>query len=377
MKITLYPASKAFIRNKDIFFISFLFSNWKIEWLNFFSSIDVISFLNARSALYFLLKSTKSNNKNEVIISAYTCPTVTESIKKAGYEVVYCDINFETGNISIDTLRGLINKRTHSIITANTYGMIDNVVDIKTMIKNKDIYLFEDITWGIGHFIGKNPIGSFGDASFVSLGFGKTLTVGGGGILLINSKKIKPLYKESKQIVASSLGDLSSLIKTIFYNLITNKYIYKLLNFMKLTPSEFVLATDSIDFLFNSMSNYKKKLSGITLKNFIGMKSNVSSILNNNLSAKESMYLKHNPNSNNYFCTSRQSILLKKNIKQDDFITYINNNGFQATKGFFQVKKNLDPALHINAIKYCDTSVTIPTQYNMQSKELFKLINLI
>ena len=378
MKISLLPASKAFIRNKDILISLFNF-DWKSEWLNFFSSTDVLAFYNARTALYFLLRKTKSTNKNEVIISAYTCTTVAESVQAAGYKVVYCDIDFDSGIMSTNFLSKLINSRTHSIITANTYGAIDNVVDIQRMVKGKDIYLFEDITWAIGGFFSNKPIGSFGDAAFVSLGLGKNITVGSGGILLINSNKIKTSIKKGKKIISAPLLSPLSFVKTLFYNVLTNKYVYKILNVMQLTPSDAVESIDKDKLLScHEMSRYRKKLSSNTLASYIKIKVKKKPILHDKLLSKRSIFINQIPT---YSCgfnySSRLPLLLKDNVNQEDFIEHMYNNGFQVTKGFYHNKKNLNPILHKNAIKYCDTMVTIPSHYDMKKIDLNNMVGLM
>ena len=271
MKLSLYPASKAHLKNIDILY-SFFISDWETKWLKFFSSKDVVGFHNGRTALFYLLQKTRSSLKKEIIISAYTCPTVAQTVEIAGYKVIYCDIDYDSGIMSLDILDTLININTHSIITANTYGALDDVKNIKKMLIGKNVHLFEDITWGIGSFECNQPIGSYGDASFVSLGLGKNLTVGGGGILLINSKQIQKFFKEKEQLLSKPLSGPLSLFKVLFYNVLTNKYIYRILDLLLLTPKDFIESIDNKSILpLHSLSSFKKKLSANVLNSYVGL----------------------------------------------------------------------------------------------------------
>jgi len=378
VRLSLHPASKAHILNKDIFY-SFGRFYWKRKWLDFFSSKEAIGFCNGRTALYFLLKNTQFKDKKEVIISAYTCPTVSKTIQIAGYQVVYCDIDFDSGTMSTTVLKTLINCNTHSVITANTYGAIDNVIEIKRMLDDKDIYLFEDITWGIGSVFGIKPVGSYGDASFVSLGLGKNLTVGGGGILLINSEKIQQDVKENGYIFQTQPFNFLSFIKLFFYNGITNKYIYKILHLFSLTPKDTVASVDIESVLLcQSLDSYRKRLSSNTLTSFLQLDLKVNFYVFNEIMKKKSTYIHHiskSTYSSNY--SSRRPILLNEDIKPSEFIEHMNSEGYQITRGFYQNKSNLNYAEHKNAIKYCDRLVTIPSNYSMTEVELNNMVKLM
>lgn len=378
MSKSLYSSSKAFIRIKDIF-QGFGISDWKTEWLNFFSSIEVLGFNNARSALYCLLKSTKSNNKNEVIISAYTCPSVSEIVEASGYIPIYCDIDFDLGVMSIDELKKLVNNNTHSIISGNTFGMVDQVIEIKQIIQNKDIYFFEDITWCLGGVNSEKPLGSFGDAAFFSLGAGKNLTVGQGGILLINSKKIKILLDKKKLPDCVSQLNPILFLKIIFYNLITNKYIYKLLNYVELTPADNVPAVKKSEFLsYQLMDIYRKKISSNAFNGYLKMLSKRIDLFNQLISTKDLERIKFPELSNSIFSySSRKPLILNSYSNRKDLISLMHKNGFEVTRGFYQVKKNLIASKHINAIKYCDRLVTLPFHYDMNEKDLNKMISLL
>ena len=118
MKLSLYPASKAHLKNIDILY-SFFISDWETKWLKFFSSKDVVGFHNGRTALFYLLQKTRSSLKKEIIISAYTCPTVAQTVEIAGYKVIYCDIDYDSGIMSLDILDTLININT--LLSTNEY----------------------------------------------------------------------------------------------------------------------------------------------------------------------------------------------------------------------------------------------------------------
>ena len=378
MKLSLYPASKAHLQNIDILYSFFIF-DWKSKWLKFFSSKGVIGFHNGRTALCYLLQKTRSSLKKEVIISAYTCPTVAQTVEIAGYKVIYCDINYDSGIMSLDTLDTLININTHSIITANTYGALNNVKNIKKMLTGKNIYLFEDITWGIGSFDGNQPIGSYGDASFLSLGLGKNLTVGGGGILLINSKQVQKSFKDKEELLSKPPLSLLTLFKVLCYNALTNKYIYRILHLLLLTPKDFIASIDNKSLLLHhTLSSFRKKLSANALNSYVDLNLIRNFYFFEKIMHQNPQFTAHVPKTVNGFnYSSRRPILLNDTIKPCEFIEYMNSKGYEASRGFYQNREKLDPTLHKNAIKYCEKLVTIPSNYNMSKVELNKMVGLL
>jgi perosamine synthetase len=133
-----------------------------------------------------------------VIIPAYTCFSVPSAIVKAGLEVVLCDVEPETLDFNFAELEGLINEDILCVMPTHLFGRPANVDRVKRLCEGKGIVVVEDAAQSMGGQSGGRLLGTLGDVAFFSLGRGKNLTCGTGGIILTGSlsiaEKIKAEY---------------------------------------------------------------------------------------------------------------------------------------------------------------------------------------
>ena len=129
---------------------------------------------------------------SEVIISAVTFPTIFNVILQCGLVPVVVDAKIGTYNFDIDEVEDAITERTGAIIAIHALG---NPVDMPKLMKmvnkyTKKIYVIEDAcdTWG-GSIKGK-MIGSFGDINITSFHAAHIVSMGVGGGVFTNDKKL-------------------------------------------------------------------------------------------------------------------------------------------------------------------------------------------
>tara|TARA_B110000503_G_scaffold114969_1_gene172972 strand:+ start:67 stop:1098 length:1032 start_codon:yes stop_codon:yes gene_type:complete len=123
---------------------------------------------------------------DEVVISSFTCDAVTYAVMRTGAKVVYSDINDDLTMQTESVLRA-ITKSTKAIVMQNTLGRVGLDVSTISIIKKKNILLIEDCALSYGSVFDGIKLGAYGDFSFFSLEVSKTLTIGWGGVLLINN----------------------------------------------------------------------------------------------------------------------------------------------------------------------------------------------
>lgn len=147
----------------------------------------VYPFSTGRGATSATLRMAGIGEGDEVIISAFTCLAVPTAVLESGATPVYVDINPNSLNTDISAISKAITPRTRAIILQHTFG---NPADINTLIEhlsNKDILIIEDCALSLGSRMDGLYLGSFGHASIFSMELSKTLSIGWGGILIINA----------------------------------------------------------------------------------------------------------------------------------------------------------------------------------------------
>lgn len=145
-----------------------------------------ISFSSGRVALYALLRAFDIGSGDEVIVQAFTCVAVPNSVLWCGAIPVYADID-DSYNINPDGLLRLVTKYTKAIIVQHTFGIAANMSVICEFAKKHNLLLIEDCAHGLGGTHKGKALGTFGDGAFFSFGRDKILSSVWGGLAIIHS----------------------------------------------------------------------------------------------------------------------------------------------------------------------------------------------
>ena len=84
-----------------------------------------VSFMNSGiSAFYIaLLALKKRSHRTEVVLPAYTAPSLVVAVNKAGLKPVLCDISLEDFNMDTDALLKMISSETLCVVCVHMFGM--------------------------------------------------------------------------------------------------------------------------------------------------------------------------------------------------------------------------------------------------------------
>lgn len=174
---------------------------------------------SGKAALYLILTALKSvSNRRQVVIPAYTCFSVPSAIKKAGLETKLCDIDLSTFHLDNRQLEKIITEETLCVVPNHLFGIPEEMGRINQLCKKKGVYVVEDAAQAMGGNYRGKPLGTLGDVGFFSLGRGKNITCGSGGIIVTNSSSIaealSPIY--SGLPVPSTRETFSEYVQLLF-----------------------------------------------------------------------------------------------------------------------------------------------------------------
>lgn len=178
----------------------------------------IVSFYNARSALYHGLKLLNPKKWDEVIVQAYTCVSVINAIIQSGFTPKYADID---DTLNIDITKIPFTENTKAIIVQHTFGNPADIEKIGDICREKHIIIIEDCAHSLGSEASRRKLGTFGDFAVFSTGRDKVISTVTGGFLVINAES----YFPDIQNLRNSLKDISTLLvlRNIAYNLVTYK----------------------------------------------------------------------------------------------------------------------------------------------------------
>ena len=143
------------------------------------------------AALTLTLMALKSlSPKTEVVMPAYTCFAVPAAILKAGLRPALCDISPETFDFDHALLKEALNANTLCVLSHHLFGVPSDIEGIRALCQGRGIFVVEDAAQAMGVEDKGRRLGTIGDVGIFSLGRGKNITCGSGGIILTNSAPI-------------------------------------------------------------------------------------------------------------------------------------------------------------------------------------------
>lgn len=142
------------------------------------------------SAGLLALHALELPKHSEVIISAVTFPTIFNIILQCGLVPVVVDSKIGSYTFDLKEVERAITSKTKAIIAVHPVG---NPVDMKGLMKlakKYNVKVIEDNCDGWGSTIGGKRVGSFGDISITSFHAAHIVSMGVGGGVFTNDKKL-------------------------------------------------------------------------------------------------------------------------------------------------------------------------------------------
>lgn len=175
-----------------------------------FSAREVFLVSSGKTALTVILKAlAASSGRRRVIVPAYTCFSVPSAIVRAGLDVVLCDVEPETLDFNFAELEGLISEEVLCVVSTHLFGRPADVGRVKQLCEGTGVVVVEDAAQAMGGQSGGRLLGTLGDVAFFSLGRGKNLTCGTGGVILTRSLPVaEKINAEYAALPDAPLGEV-------------------------------------------------------------------------------------------------------------------------------------------------------------------------
>jgi dTDP-4-amino-4,6-dideoxygalactose transaminase len=147
---------------------------------------------SGRAALTIVLIALKRlSDRREVVVPAYGCPSVVQSVFGAGLEPVFCDVSAETLAFDPDDLDRVMSRRPLAVVPTHLYGLPHPMESCIALGRTHGVFVIEDAAQALGARADRHVVGTQGDAGFYSFGRGKCLPIGRGGAI-VASERVAP-----------------------------------------------------------------------------------------------------------------------------------------------------------------------------------------
>lgn len=171
-------------------------------------SKHAVAFVNGTTALHIALSVAGVGHGDEVITQSLTFVATTNAIAHCGAEPVFVDVDRDTLGMSPmalakwleanvimdDKTKKAINRTTKCSISAivpmHTFGNPCRIDEIVAVASKYSIPIIEDSAESLGSTYKQQHTGTFGLAGILSYNGNKTITTGGGGMILTNDDEL-------------------------------------------------------------------------------------------------------------------------------------------------------------------------------------------
>ncbi len=215
------------------------------EMKAYFGVKHILLVSSGKAAMTLILNALKSlSSRRQVLIPAYTCFSVPSAIVKAGLNLSLVDIDPTTLDFDYGLLEKSIDEKTLCVVPTHLFGMASDMDRVQALCRKKGVFIIEDATQAMGGEYKGKKLGTLGDVAFFSLGRGKNITCGSGGIIITNSELIAHALRieYSKLKVEPPMRTMMNFFEVLGMSLWINPNLYGLpaaLSFLGLGETRF------------------------------------------------------------------------------------------------------------------------------------------
>jgi perosamine synthetase len=167
-------------------------------------------------------------HRTEVIVPAYTCYSVPAAVVKAGLKPRLCDIDPITLSPDLAALERFDFSRVLAIVTANLYGIPNQLDGIEAIARRNGVWLLDDAAQALGAKHAGRPVGGFGEAGLFSFDKGKNITsLEGGAVVASDAELAAAIQARYAKLAASSASQTTlRVIKLAAYSALLRPTLY-------------------------------------------------------------------------------------------------------------------------------------------------------
>lgn len=160
------------------------------------------------SALFALFSALRNRDgPGEVIVPAICCETVALAAQFAGHRVVIADVDRDSGCISLEHVKALLNAETRAVVLVYIFGALVDPLPWKELLKGHGACLVEDICQAVGGVMDNGiPAGNFGDVTLLSFADDKIIAGDGGALVIRNAALCEDIVKCAQELPAGASG---------------------------------------------------------------------------------------------------------------------------------------------------------------------------
>ena len=149
---------------------------------------------NGTVALELALRACGIERGDEVIVTPRSFLASVAAVVAVGAVPVFADVDFDSGNVSAETIGKVLTSKTRGIVPVHLGGWPADMPGIMKLANEHGLKVIEDCAQAHGAAIDGQLVGSFGHAAAFSFCQDKIMSTGGeGGMILTNDNEVRDI----------------------------------------------------------------------------------------------------------------------------------------------------------------------------------------
>ncbi|MCZ7569859.1 MAG: DegT/DnrJ/EryC1/StrS family aminotransferase [Ardenticatenaceae bacterium] len=122
-----------------------------------------------------------------VLLSSFNCRLVADAVLKAGLRIETFDLADTAGRINWESIADQLKPRHRAVVIPHLFGVPTDFRPILGAAEKLGVLVIEDCAHTVGGTIENSMAGTVGDAAIFSFNYDKPISLGGGGLLVVNT----------------------------------------------------------------------------------------------------------------------------------------------------------------------------------------------
>jgi len=161
------------------------------EFTNWSDTKYAVALGNGTLALDVAFKALDIGAGDEVIVTSRTFIASVSSIVNSGAIPIFTDVDLDSQNITVESIRSVITEKTKTIVCVHLAGWPCDMDEIMDLANEFNLFVIEDCAQAHGSKYKGKPVGSIGHIGCWSFCQDKIMTTGGeGGMVTTNDESL-------------------------------------------------------------------------------------------------------------------------------------------------------------------------------------------
>jgi dTDP-4-amino-4,6-dideoxygalactose transaminase len=158
------------------------------EFADYLGVGHVVGVANGTDALTIALRAAGVGPGDEVVVPSFTFYASAEAIPPTGATPVFCDVDRDTANVTVDTVKAALTARTKAVVAVDLFG---NPALVEEIRKSTGLTVVEDAAQAAGATADGRRAGALGNVATFSFFPSKNLgCFGDGGAIATDDEAI-------------------------------------------------------------------------------------------------------------------------------------------------------------------------------------------